>query len=279
MIRFTVRSSALLVFVSMLGAALLAGLPARAVIPTAERTLKAIAQVNRSSGRTKSLQLELTMRVGGESIVATGELVSHPSGLARLELRGEGRVDRYLLSGVELEGTTNGQPQMQPRGFLQPFFLIQPSSASTLRSALDTFGIESGAIGLSPCGELDCFVIGDPRLAAPLAAANETDSGQDARLAFGGVGLAQQLPRFWVGMEDLQVRRVDRGNGDFVVYGPVRSFGKIKVPEWFEIHEANASSPVRFEVERAVQVNAPATAFNRSWLSAAEVPGGPASGE
>lgn len=254
----------------------LAPTPANAVIPDTERTLEAMATVNRASGRTKALQLDVSMRVGGDAIVATGQLVSHPSGLARLELRGEGRVDRYLLSGLELEGSTNGQPQSQPRGYLQPFFLMQPASASTLRSALGTFGIEVDSLGLAPCGDKDCFVLGDPRLAAPVQIDPNPVSAAPPELsaALGGYVDESQLPRFWVGMEDLQVRRVDRGNGNFVVYGPMKSFGKIKVPEWFEIHEADQVSPVRFEVDRAVQVNAPPKAFNRGWLSSAEVLGG-----
>ncbi len=111
---------------------------AEAVIPEAGRTMKAIAAVNRASGRTEAIQLELTMRIGGEAPVAKGELISHPSGLARLELRGfEGRVDRYLLSGDELLGAKNGRPLPEPRPLLQPFFLLQPDSETTLRAAIE----------------------------------------------------------------------------------------------------------------------------------------------
>ena len=129
-----------------------------AFIPTANRTLKAIAQANRSSGRTKALQLELTMRIGDRDAVAVGELISHPSGLARLELRGyRGRTDRYLLSGSELLGAKDGQRLDRPQPMLQPFFLLQADSETTLRAALETFGVESEWIGLAPCGEQDCF--------------------------------------------------------------------------------------------------------------------------
>jgi hypothetical protein len=100
--------------------------------------------------------------------IATGQLVSHPSGLARLELRGSGgRVDRYLLSGSELLAAKDGEALDDPQPILQPIFLLQPSSQETLRVALESFGVDSRWIGVAPCGELDCYVFGDPALAAP----------------------------------------------------------------------------------------------------------------
>ncbi|MEE8164821.1 MAG: hypothetical protein V3T64_04570, partial [Myxococcota bacterium] len=65
----------------------------------------------------------------------------------------------------------------------------------------------------------------------------------------------------------LQVRRIDRADGVFVVFGPVVSFDRLKLPAWFEVHELGEAIPIRFEVDRAVQVNAPAKAFSRRWLA------------
>lgn len=62
------------------------------------------------------------------------------------------------------------------------------------------------------------------------------------------------------------MRRIDREDGIFVIFGPVASFEKIQVPSWFEIHDTNEAFPMRFEVDRAVQVNAPPKAFDRGWL-------------
>jgi hypothetical protein len=73
------------------------------------------------------------------------------------------------------------------------------------------------------------------------------------------------LPRLWVDTQNLEVRRIDRAGGVFMIVGPTVAFEKIKVPAWFEIHEPGAE-PVRFEVDRAVAVNAPPKAFSRSWL-------------
>lgn len=267
-----------------------------AFVPRAERTLKAIAEVNKVSGRAKAIQLDLTMRIGDREPIASGELISHPTGLARLELRGYGgRVDRYLLSGSELQATKDGQRLDRPQPMLQPFFLLQPITEETLRAALQTFGVQSQWIGLAPCGEQDCFVIGDPRLdatppAPPLAAEmgdgevlddplEELDDDDPMQGEDGDLGehplsgpsleLAEdgRIPRLWVDTRELQVRRIDRQSGVFVIFGPMKRFEKLTVPAWFEIHEPGAK-PIRFEVEAAVQVNAAAKAFSRKWLFA-----------
>jgi hypothetical protein len=267
------------------------GPDALAFIPPGDRMLGEIARVNSASGRSNALQLDVTMRVGEREPIAKGQLISHPSGLARLELRGfNGRTDRYLLTGQELLGAKDGRVLDHPQPLLQPLFFLQPSSDATLEAALQSFDILTGTVGLAPCGEQDCFVIGDPRLAAPLseyeAAKNRAQlpvledplslgtydlEGRDdeARDRLLGpelsVGLGIQLPRLWVDTEDLQVRRIDRADGIFTIFGPVVSFEKLMHPAWFEIHEPGEEA-IRFEVDRVVQVTAPATAFSRQWL-------------
>jgi len=222
-----------------------------AFVPEANRTLSAIARANRASGRTQAIRLELTMRIGDRDAVAAGELISHPSGLARLELRGYGgRVDRYLLSGNELLAAKDGKRLDRPQPMLQPFFLLQPATETTLRAALETFGVQSEWIGLAPCGGEEVSSEGE-RLAGPVLALPED-------------GL---IPRFWVDTRELQVRRIDRKSGVFIVFGPMANFEKLQVPAWFEIHEPGAQV-IRFDVDRAVQVNAPPQAFSRKWLMA-----------
>lgn len=281
---------------------------AGAFIPEADRTLRAIARVNRSSGRSEALQLELTLRVGDRPPIARGELISHPSGLARLELRGfNGRIDRYLLSGAELTGAKDGVRLDDPQPMLPPLFFMQPSSQTTMRTALESFEVRSESIGLAPCGEDDCFVIGDPRLAAPLPPTERAiedilgDPLED-QLAVGGleafeagppdpamesvetelapsfevIGDDELLARFWVDTENLQVRRIDRGDGVFTIFGPIVSFEKLRVPAWFEIHEPGAAATIRFEVDRAVAVNAPPQAFSLEWLLGPVLPAEPA---
>ena len=273
---------------------LLLGPSAWAFVPASERTLKAIAETNRASGRTQAIQLELTMRLGDAEPVAVGELISHPSGLARLELRGfGGRVDRYLLSGSELLAAKDGRRLDRPQPMLQPFFLLQPATETTLRAALEAFGMQSEWIGLAPCGEQDCFVIGDPRLAAPLpppvepevdeqavlddplgsldseSGMNEGAPVEEDRLSGPVLALPEDglIPRFWVDTRELQVRRIDRRSGVFTVFGPIVNFDDLKVPAWFEIHEPG-EQVIRFDVDRAVQMNAPPQAFSQKWLMA-----------
>lgn len=165
------------IFWIVLVVGLVSAMLAEAVIPLSGRTMRAVASVNRASGRTKALQLEMSLRIGSEPPIASAELISHPSGLARIEIRGyDGRIDRYLLSGDELVGTRNGEPLFRPRPILQPYFLLQAGSESTLRTALQTFGVRTQSIGLAPCGDEDCFVIGDPgsRHRCPKSKSNPT---------------------------------------------------------------------------------------------------------
>ena len=305
MIRLGSRSRAARAIVWTIAGALLVLSPvASAFIPEADRTIREIAKVNRSSGRSQAIQLELTMRIGDREPVARGQLITHPSGLARLELRGfNGRIDRYLLSGRELAGAKDGLRIERPQPLLQPLFFLQPSTSSTLRTALESFDVSSDVIGLATCGDEDCFVIGDPRLAAPLpepdrfalegddvlldplgadgdeyALAAETLLGPDGKAVIPGADASLDgpelaipedalLPRLWVDTEDLQVRRIDRASGVFTIFGPVVSFERLMIPAWFEIHEPDAE-PIRFEIDRAVQVNAPPQAFSRKWLLA-----------
>ena len=92
---------------------------------------------------------------------------------------------------------------------------------------------------------------------------------QEARLIGPALALPEegQIPRLWVDTRDLQVRRIDRSSGVFTIFGPIIHFEKLQVPAWFEIH-APGEPTIRFDVDRAVQVNAPPQAFSRSWLLA-----------
>ncbi len=280
-----------------------------AFIPEADRTIEEIARVNQSSGRSQAVQLDLTLSIGDHGVVARGELISHPSGLARLELRGlRGRVDRYLLSGSELLAAKDGVALPRSQPMLQPWFFLQPSSGITLQAALGAFDIMTDQIGLATCGEQDCFVIGDPRLAAPLpppepeipivpdggeviedplaalAIDDEVQPDEDSALIVlfeeERVELPEDavVPRLWVDTQELQVRRIDRADGVFTILGPVVAFEKLRVPAWLEIFEPGEET-LRFNVDRAVSVNAPPTAFSRDWVFAPVAPTAEAGGE
>ncbi len=281
---------------ALAGTAGLAPREAGAFVPKPDRALAGVAQANASSGRTQAFQLDLVLRIGDREAIATGQLVSHPSGLARLELRGgSGRVDRYLLSGSELLAAKDGEPLPDPQPMLQPIFLLQPSSLETLRVALTSFGIDSRWIGVAPCGELDCYVFGDPELAAPelrrtavsdegdrvdsgvgeSAGSDEPDAVSD-ELAFASP-FAETGPvaRLWVDIESLQIQRIDRASGETLQLGPLVRFERLMVPAWLEIQEAG-QEPIHFDVQRAIRVNANPQAFNPAWLDAPTDPQDPA---
>jgi len=139
-----------------------------AFVPAPERLAGAVADTNKASGRHEAIKLELSMTLGDRADVASGELVSHPTGLARLELRGAGGlVERHLLRGPERLATRNGERLDDARFFLPPVFLLQAGNGATLRAGLESFGVAVDLVGLAPCGDLDCYVLGDPVRAVP----------------------------------------------------------------------------------------------------------------
>ncbi len=273
----------------LVGTAGLAPREVAAFVPKPDRALAGVAQANASSGRTQAIQLDLVLRIGDRDAIATGQLVSHPSGLARLELRGgSGRVDRYLLSGTDLLAAKDGEPLPDPQPMLQPVFLLQPSSLETLRVALASFGIDSRWIGVAPCGELDCYVFGDPALAAPEprrapvpgeadAADREVADVAESGLSDDPGALLEEpafaapfaatgpVARLWVDIESLQIQRIDRASGETLQLGPLVRFERLMVPAWLEILEPGRD-PIHFDVQRAVRVSANPQAFNPAWL-------------
>jgi hypothetical protein len=173
---------------------LVLALPARSFIPQAERVEKATAEANKASGRAQALQLELTLRVAEREPIGTGVLVSHPTGLARLELRdAQGRIERHLLQGTEHSASRDGTEIESPRAFLPPVFLLQGDSTLALRSAMTSFGLDVEAIALAPCGEKVCYIVGDPARVPPPPPPSEEElealakAEMDAAEASGGV--------------------------------------------------------------------------------------------
>ena len=153
---------------SVLLAVIALALPAQAFIPQADRVARAIAKQNKASGRTQALRLEVVMRDSGGEAIGRGSLVSHPSGLARLELRGAGGlVERHVLQGSEHLAARGGTRVPAPRAFLPPLFLLQSESRLALTTGLGELGGATASIGLSECGESDCYVIGDPARVPP----------------------------------------------------------------------------------------------------------------
>lgn len=241
----------------------------------AERVIGAVAEVNGASGRATALRFEFDMRIGDSEVAAaTGELVTHPTGLARLELRaGSGLVERHVLHGSTHAASRNGVILNRYRAFLPPLFLLQADSAVTLHAALAEFGVRSEAIALAPCGERNCFVLGDPdrmvaqRASGPAPAAIAPDEGSES-------GPPQSVAGFstiWVDNESFDVWRIESSDGVRTTLGPTVASEGVRAPSWILIEEPGQAF-VRFEIRRVTPVNAPAVAFGDSWLLA---PAGP----
>ena len=226
-----------------------APLLARAVIPSAERIADAVAEANREAGRAEPLWLEVTLRIGEGEPVATGILASHPTGLARLELRSRrGFVERHLLQGSEYRASRDGRLLESPRPFLPPVFLLQADSGAALRAALESFDVVAGEAVLGYAGDHDCYVFGG----RPPPSAS---------------GKQRVVPSMWVDLETYDLVRVDRSDRVRFEFGPAKRFDRIVAPAWIAIH-APDQPPARLDIVRVAPANAPAAAFGTDWLTA-----------
>jgi hypothetical protein len=227
--------------------------PARAVIPTAEKITEAVAAANRSAGRSEPVLLDVTLTIDEGPPAATGVLATHPTGLARLELRSHlGFVERHLLQGNAHSASRDGLMLDDPRHFLPPVFLLQATSGAALSAALASFGIAAEEAVLGRVGDFDCYVLGG-RLPRSL----EKEE--------------RRLPSMWVDLESYEVVRVDGSDGVRYRFGPSQDFDGIRVPRWVVI-EAPDEPAARLDIVRAAPANAPAAAFGMDWLSVPRKP-------
>jgi hypothetical protein len=238
-------------------AALAFALPAArsgAAIPSAQRIADAVAVANRAAGRSGPLWIDVALRIGEGEPLAQGVLSTHPTGLARLELRStRGFVERHLVQGSEYGASRDGQLLEQPRPFLPPVFLLQAVSGAALQAALASFGMAADQAELGLVDEHDCYVLG-------------------GRAVRGPDGAQPTLPSLWVDIQSFDVVRIDRGDGVRFRFGPSENFGGVRLPRWISI-EAPGQTPARLEILKATPANAPAASFSTDWLVS---PPGPA---
>lgn len=222
---------------------------AAAATPSADKLAGAVAEANRKAGRAKPLLLDVSLRFGDEGATASGTLATHPTGLARLELRGSDGIERHLLQGNRYAASRNGDRLDDPRPLLPPLFLLQEDTGTALRAALASFGVAASEAGLGLDDDRDCYVIGGRRPA-------------------GAGGPAQSVPLFWVEIGSFQVVAIDRADGVRYQFGPAGKFDGIVMPRWVEILVPGAP-PARLEIQRVAKASAPAAAFGEEWLSGA----------
>lgn len=280
----------LMVFSVLLFCLFFAAGSAWAYLPSPERIYRAMAAANKADGRDGAIQLKLKLQIGDRPGVATAELISHPSGLARIELRAAGGlVERHLLQGDTVTVSRNGQLVENPRTFLPPLFLLQAQSGPLVLSILESLSVDVESWGLTPCGETDCLLIGDPdqaiarpdppplrgldawaaRRAEPPTSAPEEDAAEnDAGLRAQDLeGEPAASARVWVERGRYEVRGYADGYGVEIRLGPLAQFGPLQVPAWIQIEEKDRA-PARLEVVAAERVNAPGAAFTQEWLFA-----------
>lgn len=232
-------------------AALMLAVSASALVPPPPKVAKAVAEANRAARRGQPLLLEISLTIGeGQPAAATGTLVSHPTGLARLELKSKrGFVERHLLQGTAYTASRDGQPIDDPRRFLPPLFLLQGLSGEALIAAMESFGIATDDGVLGRLGDYDCFVFG-------------------GRLPQKSVDAGRRLPSMWIDLDSFDVVQVDVADGVRFRFGPVQDFSGIRAPRWIEI-ETPGRETARLDILEVSVANAPAAAFNRDWLTAA----------
>lgn len=222
---------------------------ALAAIPSADKVAGAVADANESAGRAGPLLLHVSLRVAGAGPTAEGEIATHPTGLARLELRSpQGFVERHLLLGDEYRASRDGKLLDHPHPFLPPVFLLQATTGATLSAALSSLGVLAGQLVLGRMGDHDCYVFGGR---------NPRQPGLDEAL----------LPSLWIDMQSYDALRVVGADGTEYRLGPTRTYGKIRLPRWIDIL-AKGPMRARLEIESAAPADAPAAAFQTDWLTA-----------
>lgn len=230
----------------------LLGVAASAAIPSAPKIAEAVAETNKISKRAEPLLLEVELRIGDGKPMATGTLATHPTGLARLELRStSGFIERHLVQGDEYRASRDGELLPNPHPFLPPLFLLQATSGAALSAALASFGVSEREVVLGRMGDHDCYVFGG-RLPGP-------------------PGEERLLPSFWVDVESYDPLRIVRDDGVEFELGPIMVYDGIRLPSWIDITTPEPFR-ARLEIRRATPANAPAAAFHADWLTSVAEP-------
>lgn len=216
--------------------------PAVAGTPSAEKLAGAVAEANRKAGRAKPLLLDVTLRRGEGAPPATGTLVTHPTGLARLELHGVEGLERHLLQGSQYSASRDGELLASPTPLLPPLFLLQADTGASLRAALASFGVAASEAGLGLADDRDCYVIGGRGPGPP--------------------------PSLWVELGSFEVVAIDRADGVRYRFGPAGTFDGVRIPRWVELVVPD-QAPLRLEIQRVSRASAPAAAFGSGWLAGA----------
>jgi hypothetical protein len=225
---------------------------AAAATPSAPKIAEAVAEANQMSARVEPLLIDVALRIAAGEPAARGQLATHPTGLARLELRSDANfVERHLLQGDDYRASRDGRLLEKFHPFLPPVFLLQATSGAALAAALESFGVSEQEVVLGRMGDHDCYVFGG-RLPGPPYA-------------------ERLLPSLWVDIESYDPLRIVRADGVEYRLGPVSVYDGIRLPRWIDIVTPDQFR-ARLDVLHAAPANAPAAAFQADWLIAPDEP-------
>ena len=200
------------------GLALAVGAPALAYVPPAGRILDAIAQANRRDDRTAVLSVPVEVRLAGSDTPLRGELETHPSGFARLELvHPDGARERHLARGGRHGASRDGVVLDGAEPLVPPLFLLQARTRSALTTALLEMGVAVDLAELGHEGRHDCFVIGGREIPPPPP------------------GLPGARAALWADLDTFEVVRVDDRSGLRFRFGPPVPSGATRLPGWAEV--------------------------------------------
>lgn len=226
---------------------------ALAAVPSPEKIARAVAEANELAGRAGPLVLGVSLQVAGSGHAAEGEIATHPTGLARLELRNSaGFVERHLLLGAEYSASRDGALLDRPHPFLPPVFLLQATTAATLSAALISFGVHSEEVVLGRMGDRDCYVFG----------------GRNPGSAF---EVERLLPSLWIDMTSYEPLRLARADGTEYRLGPSQIYEGIRLPQWIDI-DGPDSLRARLTILSAARASVPAAVFQTEWLTSPATP-------
>lgn len=237
----------------VLAAALALVPPARAVVPSPVKLLRALADSHRDAGRTTGVRAQVMLTredaPAGSGPVASGELLSDPEGRARLELRlADGRIERHLLRAGSYRLARAGVPAQPEPPLLPPVTLLQNGSSKALYAAAASMGVDMDRAELGQTHGRDCYVVG----------------GRDLPAA--GAGRPTPRASLWIEVESYEVCRIERADGVVFRLGPTHAFGELRFPQWLGV-EAPGAAPLRLWVRDAVAARIPESAFSDAWLA------------
>lgn len=232
---------------------------ASAYIPKASKIRSAVAGVNQRSARSTGLRLQVALFSGAvdeagaaasdaKTLLAKGELATHPSGLARLELRGtQNQIERHLMRGAEYLASRNGVVLSDPRPLLFPAFLLQAGDANSLANLFAALGGVNEEVALGLLDDRDCYVLGG-------RSRDQHDSASPVSRS-----------ALWIDKNSFEFVAIDLASGTRYRLGPLASFQGVQFPKWIAIEKPGLPA-FRLEVQAVAKSTLATTEFQSSWV-------------